>query len=733
MQIIIDMCSSSALDNCLGTHPSLTPLLGRELLGYTLERLKRAGAESALLCCDRYVSEISDYCESCGIMSLTLCESECLEIDDDILVVSADYYYTPVLPELFSKDTPAVLVCSEAAGSELITFKRDSDGDIISIDESSEGDCFAGAVYLPRSLAHFYTGDLSKALSGLFKAGAVLTPVTSHFSARLTDTSAFLELQRHMLNNAGALSLPELNERVYSEDCELSGVTVEPPVYIGRNVSIAPGTVLGPYTVIEDDVLIERRVAVSGAYIGARSVIGAHSVISDAAVFSMASVGAAVRINEGAAIGSRARIFDNAVICAGVSVYAGKKVFEGAYICDDLTQGSISKRSIDDEGCCSLGSHSSPSDFLRFGAAVATALPLNSTVAVAHNGTPAAADMCGCLRMGLAAGGCRVLELGEGSKQLLAFTLSRCKLPLGCYVTSGSENNISLMAGGGLPLTLSLERAIERAYSGGGTRSVPMPQQSVSGELSGIRLLYEDWLRSMLPSHPRLSVSVRCPNKQLQLLADSIFSGLEQGSGESIVFHISHDGSACSAYSQAAGYILHDRLLLLALKNAFKCSTPVSVPYAYTSAADLIAGEEGGSLYRYYSSTDGIEDKEARECAARIDNLFVRDGLALAAYVTMLIEKSDVPFEQMAAELPDFYCTRRYVGLTERAGDIAGTLSANKVGTGAEYLCENGRAVVRRVKGSRGLMVFAESFNAETAMSLCDQVTAKVKGFTESD
>lgn len=734
MKIIIDHCEENQiLRSCCGGCVGLIPLLGRELEGYALERLARAGAESARLCSRDELSKLSDFCESFRGLSLSACEPSAVTDDDSLLILASDYYFTPALTELLGLDKPAVLVCPELVGSGAVSLSCDKDGDICGLGSVSEGPCFAGAVFLPRELAGFYKGGLTPLLEELFEAGTLLVPVTAHYGVRVSDASALTELQRHLLDNAGALSLPEPGERIHSASCSgLAGADIIPPVYIGKNTSIDPGCTLGPYTVIEDDVRIGRRAVLAGAYAGRRAVIGAHSMLTDAAAFENSVIGTAVRIGEGAAVGRGAAVYDGAAVCAGVSIYAERKVFEGAYVCEDLTRGCASARSIDDDGCCSLGSHSSPADFLRFGAAAASSLPAGCTVAVAHGGTPAAEDMSVCLRMGLTSAGCRVLELGAATGQLLAFTLSRCQLPLGCFVTSGSEDNIRLMSKGGLPLTTELERAIERAFSGGGTRSVPMPPHRASAELSGLGILYEDWLHSLLPERPRLSVSVRCPNPLVQRFADSIFRGSDEGGGERLVFHVSHDGSACSVYSEGSGYILHDRLLLLALRNAFKCSVPVAVPFSYTSAADTVAAEENGRLLRYLSSTDGTEDREARECGARIDNLFVRDGLALAAYVTMLAERSDKTFEELVSEIPEFYCTQRYVGLTASAGDIASGLGGAAVGSGTELMRGGERAVVRRVKGSRGLMIFAESFSAEAAMSLCDELTARVKKLSKN-
>ena len=732
MKTVIDLTAlSAAFTRTCGSPAPFARLLGRELVSYPLSRLAAAGHNTAVFCCPDHLSEISNYIEDRPGYFLSCAEPGSIPADDDLLILAGDCFFSRSITDLAAQNAPAVLVCCEPVGSDAVSLVTENNA-VTALDDRSGGLCFAGAVYLPKEHAHFYKGGCLSLLRGLFAAGVSLTPVVTGFSARLTDASAFLELQRYLLDNAGGLHLPECRERVWSYSSIPAGAEIIPPAYIGRNVTLADGCRIGPYTVIDDDSALGRRASAENSFFGRRSEAGAHSRLSGSCVYDCAFIGRAVRMGEGSALGRGASVFDGATVCAGVSISPGRKVFEGAYVCDDLTRGSISSRCIDDDGCCSLGSSSSPADFIRFGAAAATAFPRGSLVAAAHSGTPAAEEMCSCLRMGLTSAGCKVLELGAGTRQLLAYTLSRCGLPLGCFVTSGSEDSVTLMSPGGLPLPAGTERRVERAFSGAGTRPVPLSDRSSSGSIPGFSLLYEHWLRSMLPKHPRTGVSVRCPDRQIQRLADRIFAehSAVSGTGERLIFHIPQDGSACSVYSDASGYVLHDRLLLLALRNSFRSGAPAAVPFTCTSAADTLAAEENGRLLRYLISTDGKDDREARECASRIDNLFVRDGLALAALVTSLTEKSGGTFAELAEGLPKFYSTQRYIGLTSRTGGLAEALAAKAVGTGAELTGENSRAVIRRVKGSKGLMIFAEARTAEAAMSLCDEVTARVRALS---
>lgn len=93
-------------------------------------------------------------------------------------------------------------------------------------------------------------------------------------------------VQAHRDGFAGKLQFPEVNFReraVYSgEDAKISGLaTLRGPVYLGKNVRIEPGAVVGPRVVIGDN-----------------SVVGKKCEIFDSILWSNVSVGDGTRMTE---------------------------------------------------------------------------------------------------------------------------------------------------------------------------------------------------------------------------------------------------------------------------------------------------------------------------------------------------------------------------------------------------------------------------------------------------
>ncbi|MBR4554807.1 MAG: hypothetical protein IKO27_04355 [Ruminococcus sp.] len=717
MKTVIDFTSDSTRLSAVSGCPSgLIRLLGRELVLYSASRAEKLGPEEIVLYSETSLRQIGRFADENGMR--LACQADELDASGDLLVLCSEYSFSSELEELAGSGIPAVLVCREPVGTPLDTRIWGTDKE----------KCFAGAVYLPAEYSSLYKGGVQELLKALSSEGISIKAVETHFSVRLTDTAALSELQRVFLDNAGALPLPEVRERVWSTgSLPPAGVTVIPPVYIGSGVTAAPGSVIGPYTSVDDGTAIGRRARLEGSYIGRNVSVGAHCELSGAAVFGKAVIGAASRLGEQSAAGFESVIGEGSVLCSGVSVFRGIRTSEGAYICEDAVHSRSSRPVFDDEGTCSLGELCTPAEFIRLGAAVGSAVEKGSPVITAHTGSAASGELCCCLRIGLASAGCKVIELGASSKQLLGYSLSRCGAFLGCYVSSSGEDSLTLMSPGGLPVPEQLAHRAELAFSENGCRRTVLSSYSSAAPLDGMRILYEHWLRSLLPERTGLNISIRCPGRLIRQTADRVFEGFDEADGERIVFHISHDGSSCTASSTSSGYVPHGRLLLIAARSMFRKGAAVSFPFETSLSAERLAEDENGTLLRYFSVSDGIEDREARECAARPDSFFVRDGLALAAVVTSAADRSGLSFGEFVGEIPQIYCSQRFIGLPGSKVPTAFELDAKAVGQNAELFTDSGRAVVRRVRGSRGLMIFAESFSSEAALSLCDEVTERIK------
>ena len=154
------------------------------------------------------------------------------------------------------------------------------------------------------------------------------------------------------------------------------------------------------------------------------------------------------------------------------------------------------------------------------------------------------------------------------------------------------------------------------------------------------------------------------------------------------------------------------------------------MPYCFSSAADILAESEGGRLYRYYCSSCG-EDTEARMAAAERGNMFVNDGLYLAACICGYLSEKEISLYSALKNIPDIYSTQRYITFGGKTSRLMEKLSTDcsDAGEGVIYGTDNSRAVIKPLRNGNGIMIFAEGSDSEFATALCDELQAKIKRF----
>ncbi|MDE6149099.1 MAG: hypothetical protein K2F81_03260, partial [Ruminococcus sp.] len=317
------------------------------------------------------------------------------------------------------------------------------------------------------------------------------------------------------------------------------------------------------------------------------------------------------------------------------------------------------------------------------------------------------------------------------TNQQIMYGTIRFSAKAGCFISTDYENKIKITDKGGLPLRRSVERQIETSYNNSSFRTLDSHNYGKIYEFSGTKALYEIHLNEILPSKfVGINAEIRSSSKETACLADELFHSKNDIDGEKIIFHISADGNSCSAYTDKTGYVFHERLVLLAMKALYRNGISVSVPFSFPMGADSLAQNEGGYLFRYYNSPDDNSDKKAREVAQRTDNLFVRDGLALACIICGYLSENNINFSEAMSNIPKFSSIQRYVSFKGNPTDLIHNLSVeNNGGEGVVYSKEKTRALIRPLKNGNGLMIFAESFKSEEASSVCDEIQEKLKRY----
>jgi len=102
-------------------------------------------------------------------------------------------------------------------------------------------------------------------------------------------------------------------EGYVSRSAEVLG-EVEGSVYVGNEVMVEEGSVLGPYTVILDGVKVGRGSLIRGSLVMRRTRIGSSTYVKDSIIGEECSIGSWVRIESGTVIGDQVSIADEVFI-----------------------------------------------------------------------------------------------------------------------------------------------------------------------------------------------------------------------------------------------------------------------------------------------------------------------------------------------------------------------------------------------------------------------------------
>lgn len=730
------------------TPAALLRIAGRPVIEYLFEQLEKAGFREVTLALG-YLSGmiISEYenIDHHG-MKITLSSSQhygtvqalsyAAKEDEDILVLEANRIFDLDLSELKafheSKHSCATFaVKRQSPNKDSICFSLSDDGRITSVLPSPEAEeleamnSFGGAYILSKGILKKYDSavceDVIKDMLSLLIAEnqPVYSYLTEGVCLPVVTPQGFINCQHEMLSKAGG---KELHTRG-----NFAGVSIAEPVYIGKNVTIESGAVIGPYTVIDDNAVIESRCRIDGSYIGRCAHIGSRCEITNSVVSRGATLKASAVCGEYSVCGEGAVIGEGVRLQDGVKIWPGKQVADFSMADTDVKTGAHKPFIINEESSVAI---SDPSFAARFGMAVASSLEKGSDVLVGSDGSMAAQMISSAFISGLSACGVRSIDVSKSTSRSLMFLISRLGGDVGCYFTSGCAVKAVIMSKGGLQLERQLKHDIENCFERASFRTMNAREYEQACEMSGAAMLYEDFLNSALPDRfDGLNIDVRTGSDITARLAERLFHSRNDIDGERVIFHLSPDGSECSAYSDKTGYVFHERLVLLAMRLAFMKNIPVAVPYVFPTCADEMAEKENGRLYRCYMNSDGVSDLEARKTAARPDNFFVRDAMCLICAIAAGLHQSGEAFSQAVSTLPEFNTVQRYISFSNdvreavSALDNAETLSC---GEGTAVTKGKSRAIIHSLREG-GMMIFIESTKAESAGAFCDEIQAKLK------
>ena len=681
------------------TVPALLEMCGKTCLERLMDKLIACGIEAAYVLSENYDLGISRaierYSHKDRIKLAYLSGQDNFEFDteSDYLVCDAvacaDMDIKDYIERNADKEKP------ETIGDKSGTFAMS----IMRRDDIKEFDFTSAGIAFTRISEHIKND-----------AGVVRT------TDGIGDIDTFLDHQAVILDKDGGI--------IKRTDSNFSGVTFIQPVYIGKNVSISTGAVIGPHTVVSDNARIGEGTTVYSSYIGQNSVIGKNCVVEGAYMCRNSSLMNRVRLSplvvvrDGICVRSNTIVSENAVIDAqdSRSIVRGEK---------PLT--------FDDDGICSLfDGTTDASEYVRLGKAIGSSLNIGESAVVGISGDSKMIVLSSAVCCGLCSAGVDVYDLGECILPQLSYAVTNTDSAVGIFIGVDANGDVRLVQKSGLPLITRLEQDICDSFNQRSFRCVGLSDGGKVIDSASEKAAYKRFLSSALPKSLKgICANVRTNDTVVARLADELFQDSNDCRGERIVFQLSSDLTSVNAYSEKTGNVRWEQLCLLGCRILFDDNKPVSIPYSIPFAADKLAERYQGTLYRYNTICVNETDAAARETACQPMGSFVRDALLLTVLICRYLNDRQITLKQALDETEPICCTQRYMFADSKAASFLE--NAQAVGSeGYEVRDKNTTAFIRPCKNRQSLMIFAESTNVEFASAFSDELVEKLRKYADN-
>lgn len=521
------------------------------------------------------------------------------------------------------------------------------------------------------------------------------------------SVEAYINCNKDMLSGK-IKTIPSLSVLTDKTAEKPEGITVEEPVYIGRNVkaksvSARKFSIIGDNCVLGKNIRIENSILFDGVTMEDGSTARGCVICSNATLKQNASVG------EMSVIGATAEIGKNSTVCAGSKIYPKNVIPEYKFVKETVFEG-INEITIEHGRIRFKSPENDISVSAKIGEAFASVAKNGTAVGINENSDKKrlTAHVL-ALYGGLISAEENTFDLGQCDINIFSEAVREHGFGGGIFISE--EKGIlvfTLLESDGLPFRRETERKFESFFSSGETNRV---RNGKIGKFGGYERIYEKKLTDRIKKTYSLKATVSGP----KFITNKFVSEPKKNNYEYI-------------------YVMPERLVVqTAGKEAYdedliKCVVAfctgitdgeVFVPYDYPAVLDIVAKEYGFSCIRLTS-----EDSD------RIKLHKMTDTYAKTLSLLEYMAKNELTFEEIAKKIPVFTSRRRETESSANKAEVMNMLSHGtnrELKDGIKIKEKKGTVHIVPQKTRNAFIVKAEAADAETAAELCDFYVKKLK------
>lgn len=734
----------------------------KPVLEYILELLAANGADEAVLTLSYMPQEILRFIETrrFGTMKVRAVVEEKMlgtagsvknaarDFDEDFLVISGDAMCDFALQKIYkyhvAKGAAATVVCSKVEDPrEYGLVEAEPAGNITGFLEKPDWGQIASAsantgIYVlnPKCLSLIPDDEPFDFAKDLFprmlqKEMQLFRYQAEGYWCDIGSIEAYRNCQADLLCGKMQGGPQRVAQGIYVKDALPKGnYQILPPAYIGANVEIGDGAVIGPYAVLEDGCSVGENSKVRRSVLLRCAMVGRDCTLNKALVCESATLKRGAGMYENSVLGAFSVAEENAVLSADIAVWPNKIVPRGTVLSESIKYGSERTDVFTEDGICgTLGVEITPARCAMLGEAVGSCA-FGKRVGLATDNTPQAKAAAYSIAGGLMASGSHVWNFSECFLSQLYFYTAFCSLGAGIFVScKDNKTAVQICGEGGLSLPRSAGREIEsRLQRREFNRCSGTDCRDIS-DMTSIAVMYQrEMARQVSGRLSGIGITVQSENEQIICLLEDCLCRLGCRKGADLILHINAQGTELSAYESGFGSISADKLLGICCLHTLKNGHDVAIPYDTPHAIDRLAGEYGRRVHRYVKNPAEPRDKEATAIALK--QIWARDALFMAVKLLSIMGESGENLSELSAELPEFYIARRAVEIAFPPSLLLEAFRAETdAQAGAEGVCVKtgiGRAYVIPTRTGKTIRIMAETSREETAEALCEEVEKRL-------
>ena len=506
---------------------------------------------------------------------------------------------------------------------------------------------------------------------------------------------------------------------VLSESKLPMGISIAPPVWIGKNCVIEIGASIGPNVVISDGSYIAKDVVVADSVVNGAS-IGREAEVCGAIIGRRTIIGEKAEIEEGAVLGDGVNVGNGALVISGVKIWPEAEIPAGARISEDISDGRRKSRVSFDTNSSVTGTYPemlSPVTVMRFGNAMA---PYGS-IGVGHCGKEASQVLASAFSCGVCGAGGTAVEIDACFLSEAAFACELYGLDGGVFIGQSDVGAAITFFGKNGKL---LDRGGQRKIEGACVKQNISARAGSWIRTSGISQAYfaeaKRFAEKISDNFVVCVFGTGAENRTLRKILMHMGCNVLQGKRLGIpCFSVNRGGQGLTATDEENCTIGEERMLSIA---AF-CAMENGVDRIYVSHDAPAVLEDLAEKYNcriLRSGRDGEPD----------DNLYskqryMRDGIFMACHILEYMIRHKTELSMLNKEVPGFACANKSIavkqGVARAMRELASACAefAEDMSYGLSINSEMGHVRIAPCNNGHALLIRSEGCTEEIAEELC--------------